>query len=358
MAVTVDCWIRESVDQRPLPAQVGSSKCHWNSATSDSAVTERLYRVTGEFIPNPRDAKSDRYVAWFDTVRDLEVSWDSFARGLEHLNTHPDCAAVWLVSANDPWSQLLYRNLPAPWASLCLTPSHPVQVLFRRGQLARAGATTESTHPGWMAAAELWLRTEPIAAVLPQTERWDQLPADRLPALTPTTRSGGQGAQYDWLQTHLATLARRETPDLSDQAALQAGVWQCQGELDLSHRLAQEHEGQGTNQLCDYWHAIMHRREPDYGNSKYWFRQLGRHPVFALLSERAAELLMRAAAHERVWERRLLRAGTWDPFGMVDLAEAAAEDPTLDPLARRLQSLEMCVLWEALLRQTQSTRAN
>jgi hypothetical protein len=43
---------------------------------------------------------------------------------------------------------------------------------------------------------------------------------------------------------------------------------------------------------------------------------------------------------------------------MVDLAEAAAEDPTLDPLARRLQSLEMCVLWEALLRQTQSTRAN
>src|SRR5262245_42960012 len=39
-----------------------------------------------------------------------------------------------------------------------------------------------------------------------------------------------------------------------------------------------------------YWHAIVHRQEPDAGNSGYWFRQVGRHTVFPALRERAAEI--------------------------------------------------------------------
>jgi hypothetical protein len=32
-----------------------------------------------------------------------------------------------------------------------------------------------------------------------------------------------------------------------------------------------------------YWHAIMHRREGDFSNSKYWYRRVGQHPVIHLI---------------------------------------------------------------------------
>src|SRR5450631_3212859 len=39
-----------------------------------------------------------------------------------------------------------------------------------------------------------------------------------------------------------------------------------------------------------YWHAIVHRQEPDAGNSQYWFRQVGKHEIFPGLREAAIEI--------------------------------------------------------------------
>src|SRR5580698_6165483 len=36
-----------------------------------------------------------------------------------------------------------------------------------------------------------------------------------------------------------------------------------------------------------YWHAIVHRMEPDAFNSGYWFRQVGAHAIFPTLREAA-----------------------------------------------------------------------
>ncbi len=66
----------------------------------------------------------------------------------------------------------------------------------------------------------------------------------------------------------------------------QAGLWLLANELDLSHELSQEiHSAEGS-----YWHGIMHRREGDFENAKYWFRRVGRHAVFDSLAEEIASL--------------------------------------------------------------------
>jgi hypothetical protein len=42
-----------------------------------------------------------------------------------------------------------------------------------------------------------------------------------------------------------------------------------------------------------YLHAIIHRMEPSPGNSAYWLRQVGEHPLFPQLHQRAQEILIR-----------------------------------------------------------------
>jgi hypothetical protein len=62
-----------------------------------------------------------------------------------------------------------------------------------------------------------------------------------------------------------------------------AGLWLYFDFLDESHRLSQEIETPDGS----FWHAIMHRREPDADNSKYWWRRVGKHPVLDVLREHA-----------------------------------------------------------------------
>ena len=106
--------------------------------------------------------------------------------------------------------------------------------------------------------------------------------------------------------------------------------------LDASHTLSQDIPTTDGS----YWHGIMHRREPDYPNSGYWFRRVGDHPVFEDLTAGALDV----ASADTVSE--ITSGGAWDSFRFIDLCEACQRgrrsDLQSDLLA--LQELEIDLL--------------
>jgi hypothetical protein len=62
---------------------------------------------------------------------------------------------------------------------------------------------------------------------------------------------------------------------------LTCGWWLLAGDLDASHEISQSIE----NRDGSFWHGIMHRREGDFSNAKYWFRRVGKHPVLDELAK-------------------------------------------------------------------------
>jgi hypothetical protein len=79
---------------------------------------------------------------------------------------------------------------------------------------------------------------------------------------------------------------------------------------DEAHAVAQD---LGTAE-GSYWHAIVHRQEPDAWNSGYWFRQVGKHVIFPALRERAAEIGVDFGA-------------VWAPIKFIEYCERARVAP-------------------------------
>ena len=104
---------------------------------------------------------------------------------------------------------------------------------------------------------------------------------------------------------------RAEEPRL---LGLSAGLLQIHDFWDASHNAAQRADDLGERSVSAYWHGIAHRREPDAGNASYWFRRVGRHPVFVELAA-AAEPLIELADLSLV--ATLLPRGAWDPNAFI-----------------------------------------
>jgi hypothetical protein len=102
--------------------------------------------------------------------------------------------------------------------------------------------------------------------------------------------------------------------------------------LDESHKISQD-IASGTG---SYLHGIMHRQEPDYSNSKYWFRRTGRHELFPTLREECARLRYRS---ERV-EQRLSSRPDWDPDWFIDQCEQAVKGNSPRDVVQDLEAVQ------------------
>jgi hypothetical protein len=206
------------------------------------------------------------------------------------------------------------HNLPAAVSRLLEAPYRTSVVVFRRVSGTALAAETLWRQLIEAAPDEVW--TGSISTVRPS-------PRNIWPALVPAP------LQHAWLAKAIHKV-KGVTP--RQTTLLRAGLYLMHDFLDESHSQSQSLEG---DREADLWHAIMHRREPDYGNAKYWYRRVGPHPIFGELASQAVPILTEASISG-------FSQTTWDAARFVDLCERVErEDSPANRAAREVQWLEM-----------------
>jgi hypothetical protein len=82
-------------------------------------------------------------------------------------------------------------------------------------------------------------------------------------------------------------------------ALVRGGLFYALDALPEAHAIFQE----ATDDPGAYWHGMLHRREGDFDNARYWFRRAGVLPFFA-------EMHRGACAHSEL----MARQSNWDPY--------------------------------------------
>lgn len=142
-----------------------------------------------------------------------------------------------------------------------------------------------------------------------------------------------------------ASVTKSSAMDTEEAQSIVAGLWLWHDFLDISHTISQSIETPSGS----FWHAVMHRREGDFSNAKYWYRRVGSHPALATIAARINVLTESMPADKTLFR---LTANGFDPYALVDLVESVhrSSDHPHRQLAISLQKLEWQTLFETCVR--------
>ena len=118
------------------------------------------------------------------------------------------------------------------------------------------------------------------------------------------------------------SMVKQDTPEhlfpkARDAASALSGLFLLLGDWKASHDTAQNL----SSREGSYWHAIVHRMEPDARNSRYWYRRVGAHPLYQPLFEEARDILSTNPVPG--WAL----GSAWEPTRFVDWCEDARLRP-------------------------------
>lgn len=300
--------------------------------------------------------------AWTISESSIRLNDAGSMTAHERLRQRDDVSAVVVVQVGDLLANVFtetWEALPQRLASLAIRPPgatclvarptdalrHAVQVADGTNHFALWRCLVELAKTNSRIELHVGSRASPLIAMTPSpvvNEKDDWLPEM---LMSPPHH------ELDWLFAELR-LARLSdlcghATSSADATAVLAGLWLLHGDADASHRQSQSIEDEGRHRCGNFWHAIMHRQEPDYGNSKYWFRRVGQCGFLAELAQRADELIAADGSDgSQRWRTKLGLPRGWDSFAFVDWCEAAAlaSDVSQTELIRRIQFLEMHLL--------------
>ena len=133
--------------------------------------------------------------------------------------------------------------------------------------------------------------------------------------------------------------------DTDMAACCLSAVWLLHDYLDESHKISQSISSSSGS----FWHGIMHRREGDFSNAKYWFRKVGDHAIFSDLADQAAGLAAEIGTDAATGY--LASGDGWDPFRFVDACESVIRGrSTAELLCRRIARCEWNLLFDYCFR--------
>jgi hypothetical protein len=294
-----------------------------------SALNATREDATGEFV-----VQAEPGVVWDGNKLERQVS---------HLQTNPHLGAtVHGMTLRDPEGRThaldlddLQRYGPHIGSLLGL-PWGPGAAMFRQEVYSSLGVYRNVDEALWEHSLRFLDKGHKLEIMAEDLAVWN-LDSDVVSVLGTRSRLVPDSHKYDFLKSYLGSatvdgLIPGRNPESSKGNFVLAALMEKNDDLESCHRICQE---AGQDDVCgNYWHGIVHRREPDFENARGWFRRTEGLTAYTEIYTGVLGFLQRVLQVPEYGEARekalafmqhLRARGSWDPIYLVDMCEACLE---------------------------------